>query len=151
MDIKAVRQVSSVGCRLPDRSRAATRSAGSSMAAADSACNNRGVADSANAVQQDMLWTEVVCKERRAVREWEKKWDFLWKCDFMGRPREEEPLPSTTDVKFFSEKYTTNQIFSSRLSTPLGRELARLERSLLWPGSFQHKHKTSLHTRTLTD
>ncbi|KAF0044669.1 hypothetical protein F2P81_003827 [Scophthalmus maximus] len=57
-----------------------------------------------------------------------------------GQLKSEEPLPSY--VSLFSERVpnTTNHVFGSRLSTPLGSELVRLDRLLLWSGSH-HKRK----------
>ncbi|AWP16835.1 Hypothetical protein SMAX5B_003430 [Scophthalmus maximus] len=70
----------------------------------------------------------------------EKNWNFLRNYDQMGQLKSEEPLPSY--VSLFSERVpnTTNHVFGSRLSTPLGSELVRLDRLLLWSGSH-HKRK----------
>ncbi|XP_017281610.1 uncharacterized protein C2orf50 homolog [Kryptolebias marmoratus] len=145
MDLNSVRRASSAGYRFPDRSRETGRSAGSAPPAANRARYDRVEAragpDPADAVKEDQLWKDIVLRERRVTREWENNWSFLWKYDHMGRLRREEPLPAC--VSFFSAgPNTSNQMFSSRLFTPLGRELIRLDRSCLWPGSRQHKHKS---------
>ncbi|XP_041668576.1 uncharacterized protein C2orf50 homolog [Cheilinus undulatus] len=90
--------------------------------------------------QQDRLWKELVWGERRKVREWEKNWGFLRNYDQMGQLKPSEPLPS--DASLYSDRVpnTTNQVFGSRLSTPLGSELVRLDRLLLWSGGYR-KHK----------
>lgn len=62
-------------------------------------------------------------------------------CGFVqGQLKSEEPLPSY--VSLFSDRVpnTTNQLCGSRLSTPLGSELVRLDRLLLWPGNH-HRRK----------
>uniref|UniRef100_A0A3Q3AL87 Uncharacterized protein n=1 Tax=Kryptolebias marmoratus TaxID=37003 RepID=A0A3Q3AL87_KRYMA len=119
MDLNSVRRASSAGYRFPDRSRETGRSAGKARAGPDPA----------DAVKEDQLWKDIVLRERRVTREWENNWSFLWKYDHMGRLRREEPLPAC--VSFFSAgPNTSNQMFSSRLFTPLGRELIRLDRSL---------------------
>lgn len=86
------------------------------------------------------MWRESVWRERTGVREWEKNWGFLRNYDQMGQQRPEEPLPSY--VSFFSDGIpnTTNRMFGSRVSTPLGRELVRMDRLALWSGSH-HKCK----------
>ncbi|XP_077433821.1 ciliary microtubule inner protein 5 isoform X1 [Vanacampus margaritifer] len=57
-----------------------------------------------------------------------------------GELKTDEPFPDNSS--FFSNCYpnTSNQIFGSRLSTPLGRELIRLDRIISWSGSH-HKCK----------
>ncbi|KAG7226192.1 hypothetical protein INR49_014288, partial [Caranx melampygus] len=87
--------------------------------------------DKSDPVKQDRVWTELMRSERRGIREWEKKWSFLRNYDQMGELKTEEPLPS--DPSLFSDQVpnTTNQTFGSRLSTPLGNEMLRLDRLLL--------------------
>uniref|UniRef100_A0A3P8WIY5 Ciliary microtubule inner protein 5 n=1 Tax=Cynoglossus semilaevis TaxID=244447 RepID=A0A3P8WIY5_CYNSE len=91
-------------------------------------------------VKQDTLWKELVWSERRGLQEWEKNWNFLTSYDEMGQLKTEEPLPGY--VPLFSDRVpnTTNQVFGSRLSTPLGSELVKLDRLLLWSRS-QYKCK----------
>ncbi|XP_070699129.1 uncharacterized protein C2orf50 homolog [Pempheris klunzingeri] len=145
MDVNRVRRVSSAGYRLPDRSHG-TRPA-STPPPADRTRFAKGDAASAelspdrsDPVKQDRVWKELVWSERRGVREWEKNWDFLRNYDQMGQLKPEEPLPSY--VSLFSDHVpnTTNQMFGSRLSSPLGSELVRLDRLSLWSGSH-HKRK----------
>ncbi|KAM3594702.1 uncharacterized protein V6R79_012540 [Siganus canaliculatus] len=95
--------------------------------------------DRSDPVKQDQMWKELVWIERRGVREWKKNWEFLKNYDQMGQLKPEKPLPS--NMSFFSDRVpsTTNQMFGSRLSTPLGRELVRLDR-LLWSESH-HKRR----------
>ncbi|XP_035465884.1 uncharacterized protein C2orf50 homolog [Scophthalmus maximus] len=143
MDLNDVRRASSAGYRLPERSDGArpttaqppadrTRRAGGGDAEQNP--------DRGDPVNQDQRWRESVWRERRAIREWEKNWNFLRNYDQMGQLKSEEPLPSY--VSLFSERVpnTTNHVFGSRLSTPLGSELVRLDRLLLWSGSH-HKRK----------
>nr|XP_057947092.1 uncharacterized protein C2orf50 homolog [Doryrhamphus excisus]XP_057947093.1 uncharacterized protein C2orf50 homolog [Doryrhamphus excisus] len=96
--------------------------------------------DAKDPVKQDQAWKAVVWGERRAVLEWEKNWSFLKNYDQMGELKPEEPLPS--NASHFSDcvPNTTNKIFGSRLSTPLGRELVRLDR-LLFMSESHHKCK----------
>ncbi|XP_038584000.1 uncharacterized protein C2orf50 homolog [Micropterus salmoides] len=142
-----VRRVSSAGYRLtlPERN-IGTRQV-TTQPPADRTRSAKGDAasaelkpDKSDAVKLDKVWKEVVWSERRAVREWEKNWDFLRNYDQMGQLKSEEPLPSY--VSHFSDRIpnTTNQMFGSRLSTPLGSELVRLDRLKLWSRSH-HKRK----------
>uniref|UniRef100_A0A3B4YT57 Uncharacterized protein n=1 Tax=Stegastes partitus TaxID=144197 RepID=A0A3B4YT57_9TELE len=117
MDLNNARRASSAGYRLPERSngtRTTTSQAPAERtrwAAGDGAALNP---DKRDPVKQDEVWKEVVWRERRGVLE------------------SEEPLP--TYVSLFSDRIpnTTNQTFGSRMSTPLGSELVRLDRLLLW-------------------
>ncbi|XP_035530262.1 uncharacterized protein C2orf50 homolog [Morone saxatilis] len=145
MDLNSVRRVSSAGYRLPARNNGPRPV--SSQPAANRTRQAKGDAasadlnpDKSDPVKQDQVWKEAVWSERRGVREWEKKWDFLRNYDQMGQPKSEEPLP--TYVSLFSDHVpnTTNQMLGSRLSTPLGSELVRLDRLVLWPGNH-HKRK----------
>ncbi|XP_070835503.1 uncharacterized protein C2orf50 homolog [Chaetodon trifascialis] len=145
MDLNGVRRVSSAGYRLPERNngirptRVQPPADGTRRAAGDAAPAELDP-DRSDPVKQDRLWKELVWSERRGVREWEKNWDFLRNYDQMGHLKPEEPLPSS--VSLFSDRVpnTTNQVFGSRLSTPLGTELVRLDRLLLWSGG-RHKRK----------
>ncbi|KAM7404023.1 hypothetical protein PAMA_004440 [Pampus argenteus] len=145
MDLNNVRRVSSAGYRLPERS-SGTRPITTQPPADKSRCAKGDAAsgaqnpDRSDTVKQDRVWKELVWSESRAVREWEKNWDFLRNYDQLGQPKTKEPLP--TYVSLFSDRVpnTTNQMFGSRLSTPLGSELVRLDRLLLRSESH-HKHK----------
>lgn len=55
-----------------------------------------------------------------------------------GQLKAEEPPQRATP--FTSVPRTSNHTFGSRLATPLGTELVRLDRLLLWPGGHR-KHK----------
>ncbi|XP_040917113.1 uncharacterized protein C2orf50 homolog [Toxotes jaculatrix] len=142
MDLNNIRRASSAGYRLPERSNG-TRPV-TTQPPADRTRRVKGDAVSLeqnpDPVKEDQVWREVVWSERRGVREWEKNWSFLRNYDQMGQLKSEEPLPSY--VSLFSDRVpnTTNQMFGSRLSTPLGRELVRLEKLLLWSGTH-HKCK----------
>ncbi|KAK5857065.1 hypothetical protein PBY51_010332 [Eleginops maclovinus] len=144
MDLNNVRRVSSAGYRLPERARPKTTE---SLADRDRARLGKGDAvpvernpDRRDPVKQDQVWKELVWGERRGVREWEKNWNFLRNYDQMGRLKPEKPLPSY--VPLFSDRVpnTTNQMFGSRLSTPLGSNLVKLDRLSLWSGS-NHRRK----------
>ncbi|KAL3048884.1 hypothetical protein OYC64_008379 [Pagothenia borchgrevinki] len=144
MDMNNVRRVSSAGYRLPERARPKTTEppadrdrGGLGTGAAGPGERNPERRDP---VKQDQVWKELVWGERRGVREWEKNWNFLMDYDQMGRLKPEEPLPS--NVPLFSDRVpnTTNQMFGSRLSTPLGSNLVQLDRLLLWSGS-NHRRK----------
>ncbi|XP_059209738.1 uncharacterized protein C2orf50 homolog [Centropristis striata] len=147
MDLNTVRRVSSAGYRLPERANGTRPKTTQPPPPADRAHHARGDAvsaelnmDRSDPVKQDQVWKEMVCSERRGVKEWEKNWNFLRNYDQLGQLKSEEPLPSY--VPLFSDRVpnTTNQMFGSRLSTPLGKELVRLDRLLLWSGG-NHKRK----------
>ncbi|KAJ3612723.1 hypothetical protein NHX12_018981 [Muraenolepis orangiensis] len=75
----------------------------------------------------------------RGVREWEKNWSFLKNYDPLGQPRAEAPLPSSVSVFSGQVPNTASQTLGSRESTPLGRELMRMDRLVLWTGSRRAK------------
>ncbi|CAL8271568.1 unnamed protein product [Merluccius merluccius] len=151
MDINDGRRVSSAGYRLPDRPRGSAAAAGRHLGAVRRPPEERrrGAEDGLSPQQQqpskrdptkqDQIWREYVQTESRGVREWEKNWSFLKDYDQLGRPRVEEPLPSY--VSLFSDQVpnTANQTLGSRVSTPLGRELMRMDRLVLWTGSRRSK------------
>ncbi|KAJ4939825.1 hypothetical protein JOQ06_029261 [Pogonophryne albipinna] len=120
MDMNNVRRVSSAGYRLPERARPKT-----TEPPADRGRLGTGAAGPG----------ERNPERRDPVKQDQKNWNFLRDYDQMGRLKPEEPLPS--NVPLFSERVpnTTNQMFGSRLSTPLGRNLVQLDRLLLWSGS----------------
>ncbi|XP_034419213.1 uncharacterized protein C2orf50 homolog [Cyclopterus lumpus] len=139
MDLNNVRRVSSAGYRLPER--ACGTQPTRSRPPADRTLRARGGGDGATSaepnsdrsdtVKQDRVWKEAVQAERRGVREWEKNWNFLRNYDQMGQLKSEEPMPSY--VSLFSDRVpnTGNQMFGSRLSTPLGISVVRLDRLTL--------------------
>ncbi|XP_070777163.1 uncharacterized protein C2orf50 homolog [Enoplosus armatus] len=146
MDLNNVRRVSSAGYRLPERNNG-TRPIESQppanrtrRAKGDAVSAEEPRTDRSDPVKRDQVWKELVCSERRGVREWEKNWHFLRNYDQMGQLKSEEPLPSY--VPLFSDRVpnTTNRMFGSRLSTQLGSELVRLDRLLPWSGSH-HRRK----------
>ncbi|XP_074548282.1 ciliary microtubule inner protein 5 isoform X2 [Halichoeres trimaculatus] len=131
------RRVSSAGYRLPERNKS-TRPK-SSQPTVDRSRHGKvetvstgETPEKSDTVKQDRAWTELVRGERRGVREWEKNWGFLMNYDQLGQPKPEKPPPSY--VPLFSGRVpnTTNQMFGSRLSTPLGSELVKLDRLLIW-------------------
>nr|XP_020477596.1 uncharacterized protein C2orf50 homolog isoform X2 [Monopterus albus] len=145
MDLNNIRRVSSAGYRLPERSdgtrpKTTQPPADRTRYAKGDAVSLEQNPDKRDPVKQDQVWRELVWREVRGVREWEKNWSFLRNYDPMGQLKTEEPLPSY--VSLFSDciPNTTNQMFGSRLSTPLGSELLKLDRLLLWSESH-HKHK----------
>ncbi|KAM9842985.1 ciliary microtubule inner protein 5 [Aulostomus maculatus] len=143
MDLTNVRRASSAGYRLPERvngtrpvpSQPATGRTRHAEGDAASA-----TADTGDPVKQDQVWKELVWGERRGVREWEKNWSFLRNYDQRGQLKTPESFPGY--VSLFSDRVpnTTNQMFGSRLSSPLGRELIRVDRLLPWYGSH-HRRK----------
>ncbi|XP_056283025.1 uncharacterized protein C2orf50 homolog [Pseudoliparis swirei] len=131
MDLNNVRRVSSAGYRLPER--ACGVAPITSRPPADRTMRAKGGGDHAESdrrdpVKQDRVWKEAVQSERRGAREWEKNWNFLKNYDQMGQLKPQEPLPSY--VSLFSDHVpnTSNQMFGSRLSTPLGISVVRLDR-----------------------
>ncbi|XP_061751721.1 uncharacterized protein C2orf50 homolog [Nerophis ophidion] len=145
MDFNNLRRASSAGYRLPEpASKSVTikqqAPAAKSVHNTRDRTSSKRDAEKKDAVKQDQAWKEMVFSERRSVLEWEKNWSFLRNYDQMGERKPEEPLPN--NVSLFSDcvPNTTNQIFGSRLSTPLGRDLVRLDRLFLWSGSH-HKCK----------
>nr|XP_046269863.1 uncharacterized protein C2orf50 homolog [Scatophagus argus] len=145
MDLNSVRRASSAGYRLPQRNKG-TRPVTTEPQAEKTRRAKRDAAsaelnpDGGDTVKQDQAWKELVWSEKRGLREWEKNWGFLRNYDQMGQLKPEEPLPSYTSL--FSDRVpnTSNQMFGSRLSSPLGSELVRLDRLILWSGSH-HKRK----------
>ncbi|KAM8737579.1 ciliary microtubule inner protein 5 [Acanthopagrus schlegelii] len=146
MDLSGVRRASSAGYRLPERNNG-TRPMTTQPPAAERTRRAQGEApsqelqqDKIDPVKKDHLWKELVWTEKRGVREWEKNWGFLQHYDQMGQLKPQEPLPSY--VTLFSDRTpnTTNQMLGSRLSTPLGSELVKLDRLGLLSGSH-HKRK----------
>ncbi|XP_008300000.1 LOW QUALITY PROTEIN: ciliary microtubule inner protein 5 [Stegastes partitus] len=121
MDLNNARRASSAGYRLPERSngtRTTTSQAPAERtrwAAGDGAALNP---DKRDPVKQRGVEGGGLAREERRPG--------------VGQPRSEEPLP--TYVSLFSDRIpnTTNQTFGSRMSTPLGSELVRLDRLLLW-------------------
>ncbi|XP_028994912.1 uncharacterized protein C2orf50 homolog [Betta splendens] len=145
MELNNIRRVSSAGYRLPERSNG-TRPV-KSQPTADRTRHNKAKTvsmeqdlDKIDSVKQDQMWKELVWNERRGIREWEKNWNFLMNYDQMGQLKSVEPLPSY--VPLYSDRIpnTTSQVFGSRLSTPLGSELVRLDRLLLLSGGH-HKRR----------
>ncbi|XP_075964263.1 ciliary microtubule inner protein 5 [Anarhichas minor] len=135
MDLNNVRRVSSAGYRLPERAygtRPITTQQPADRTRHAGAASAEPNPDRRDPVKQDRVWREAVWGERRGVREWEKKWNFLRNYDQMGQLKTEEPLPSY--VSLFSNRVpnTSNQLVGSRLSSPLGSELVRLDRLSLW-------------------
>uniref|UniRef100_A0A3Q3WBI8 Uncharacterized protein n=1 Tax=Mola mola TaxID=94237 RepID=A0A3Q3WBI8_MOLML len=140
MDLSSVRRVSSAGYRLPERTRGTRPVSTEPPAERTRRGNKRDPAspqldqDRIDTVKQDQVWKDVVWNERRGVREWEKNWGFLRNYDHM------EPSRSSTSLSSEHVSNTSNEMFGSRLSTPLGLEVVRLDRLLLWSGSH-HKRK----------
>ncbi|XP_071378757.1 uncharacterized protein C2orf50 homolog [Centroberyx affinis] len=146
MELNKVRRVSSAGYRLPERPDATRPVTLTQSSPPDRTRSAKGDAasarqtDSSDPVKQDQVWREFVRTEMRGVREWEKNWSFLKNYDQMGQLKPEEPSPG--HVSLFSDHLpsTTNHTFGSRVSTPLGRELMRMDKLLLWSGRH-HKCK----------
>ncbi|XP_069580027.1 uncharacterized protein C2orf50 homolog [Brachyistius frenatus] len=151
MDLNNVRRLSSAGYRSPERLNGSRTTTTTTQPADGTENTGGGTAhvvpnpDRTDAVKQDQAWKELVWRERRGALEWEKNWSFLRNYDQMGQLRSEEPQP--TNVSLFPNRVpnTTNQMFGSRLSTPLGRELIRLDRMFVGRGS-RHRRKKGPET-----
>ncbi|XP_016802664.2 uncharacterized protein C2orf50 homolog [Pan troglodytes] len=78
-------------------------------------------------VQQDQLWRELLEAERRGQQRWIQNWSFLKDYDPMGNKKEPEKLPD--HVPLFSDTVpsSTKQAVGSRLDTPLGQTLIRMD------------------------
>uniref|UniRef100_A0A8C6V7Q3 Si:dkey-18j18.3 n=1 Tax=Neogobius melanostomus TaxID=47308 RepID=A0A8C6V7Q3_9GOBI len=143
-----MRRVSSAGYRLQPRTtlvrpKSSEPSAGRCLyAQGDSAQGTR----QEDPVKQDQIWRELVWSERRGVKEWENNWDFLKNFDQTGEPKTEKPLPSY--VPFFSDHLpnTNNQMIGSRLNTPMGKELVKMERLLFLSSRHQRRKHVLLCT-----
>uniref|UniRef100_A0A3Q2Q1P9 Uncharacterized protein n=1 Tax=Fundulus heteroclitus TaxID=8078 RepID=A0A3Q2Q1P9_FUNHE len=84
------------------------------------------------------------------INDHHNKWQFSINAQFafpfpphgclQGGPRDEKPLPI---VSVFSDFFpnTSNQMYGARQFTPLGREMVRRDRLILWPGSNRPKSK----------
>ncbi|XP_047378591.1 uncharacterized protein C2orf50 homolog isoform X2 [Sciurus carolinensis] len=124
-----LQRTSSAGYRLPS----ARRPASASPAARGGPATARGLAGGGQAsreapgVQQDQLWRELVEAEQRGRRRWIENWSFLKDYDPMGNKKEPEKLPD--HVPLFSDTLpnSANQVVGSRVDTPLGRTLIRLD------------------------
>ncbi|XP_061552748.1 uncharacterized protein C2orf50 homolog [Phycodurus eques] len=143
MDFDNVRRASSAGYRLPERAKGTGPK--TKQVAPASKSQQRGKdtrptardADASDPVKRDRAWKEMVWSERTAVLEWDKNWSFLRNYDQLGELKTDEPLPDNASLFSDCAPNTTNQIFGSRLSTPLGRELIRLDRLLSWSASHR--------------
>ncbi|XP_077394809.1 ciliary microtubule inner protein 5 [Festucalex cinctus] len=149
MDFDNVGRASSAGYRLPERAKGSGPITKQAPAAEslprrkDTIASSTRLADATDPVKQDQAWKEIVWSERRAVLEWDKNWSFLRNYDRLGELKTEENFPDKSSFFSNCSPNTSNQIFGSRLSTPLGRELMRLDRLLSWSGSGRH-HKRKL-------
>ncbi|KAK7905240.1 hypothetical protein WMY93_017847 [Mugilogobius chulae] len=142
MELTGMRRVSSAGYRLQPRTTmvrpksSQPRMDRSLYAQGDGGSLSTGDEDP---VKQDMMWRELVWSERKTVKTWEKNWDFLKKYDNLGEPRQETPLPSYVPIFSDLVPQTSNQMFGSRLSSPMGKELLRLDRLLFLSSSHQRR------------
>ncbi|XP_061700852.1 uncharacterized protein C2orf50 homolog [Syngnathoides biaculeatus] len=142
MHFDNLKRASSAGYRLPERPNAKqpAPAAKSLQRGKDPKPTATRDADKFDPVKRDQAWKEMLWNERRATLEWEKNWSFLRNYDHLGELRRDEPLPDNASLFSDWAPNTTNQIFGSRLSTPLGRELIRLDNLLSWSASH-HKCK----------
>uniref|UniRef100_A0A3Q2DLA2 Uncharacterized protein n=1 Tax=Cyprinodon variegatus TaxID=28743 RepID=A0A3Q2DLA2_CYPVA len=140
MDLTGVRQVSSAGRRVSQRPKeirpASSPAAGDRRTQQDPAEHDRS---RKNAVKQDELWKDLVCRERRQINQLRSL--YFKK---QGGPREEISLPNNISVFSDSSPNTTNQIYGNRQFTPLGREMVRRDRLILWSGSHRRRMKPDL-------
>ncbi|XP_028250812.1 ciliary microtubule inner protein 5 [Parambassis ranga] len=130
MDFNNVKRASSAGYRLPERSNG-IRPTTTTPPPPDRARYAGGETQTSHwkdPVKRDQVWKDLIWNERRVAREWEKNWSFLRNIDLTGRLRPEQPLPS--NLSLFSDKVpnTSNQIYGTQQSTPLGREVSRRDR-----------------------
>ncbi|CAL1574752.1 unnamed protein product [Knipowitschia caucasica] len=140
MEIRGMQRVSSAGYRLQPRTPAPRpRSSQTHGGWSAPTPGDHGASPDQDPVRQDLVWREMVWKERRGAKEWEKNWDFLKKFDDLGKPKQEPPLPSNVSV--FSELIpnTNNQMIGSRLTSPMGQELLRMNRLLVLSCSHQRR------------
>ncbi|KAM8833264.1 ciliary microtubule inner protein 5 [Synchiropus picturatus] len=143
MELNHIQRVSSAGYRLPERS---TKSRTPEVATARTVSSEPARApDPVDQVTRDRVWREMIWSERKTEQEWERNWGFLRNYDHLGQPKTGERLPSS--VPLFSDQVpsTSNQMFGSRLSTPLGSELIRLDRLLL---RFGRQHERDPETQS---
>ncbi|KAM9433316.1 ciliary microtubule inner protein 5 [Salvelinus alpinus] len=140
MDTKGNKRATSAGYRLPDPPNVALISQSSVSVyklPPNRTRNTRGGEspwenpDSRDPVKQDQVWSEFVRAERNGVKEWQKNWSFLKNYDQLGNHRAESPLPNYVPVFSDHIPNTTNQMFGSRVCTPLGRELMRMDKLLI--------------------
>ncbi|XP_030575385.1 ciliary microtubule inner protein 5 [Archocentrus centrarchus] len=132
MDLKPITRASSTGYRLPGRAMG-TRATTEGLSGTARCKGQAAHGDKDDPVKRDQFWREMVWRQRRAALEWEENWDSNKEFYQTGLVKPEEPLPNY--VSLFSDHVpnTANQIVGSRLYTPLGRELVRLDRLILWP------------------
>ncbi|XP_056446355.1 uncharacterized protein C2orf50 homolog isoform X1 [Gadus chalcogrammus] len=147
MELNDLRRVSSAAYRLPDRPIGGIPNATKHLGLVRKAPKNNSKEDGpsvehpskSDPLIQDQIWRECVQSEMSAVRKWEKNWSFLKNYDQLGRPRVDEPVP--INMSPFSDKvpHTTNRMLGSRIDTPLGREVMRLDRLMLLSSSRRSK------------
>uniref|UniRef100_A0A672HQX5 Uncharacterized protein n=1 Tax=Salarias fasciatus TaxID=181472 RepID=A0A672HQX5_SALFA len=135
MDLNEGQCMSSAGYRLQERTNMSKLRTGPTAERTQHDCVQ--TADRSDPVKQERVWREVVYRERRGAMEWERNWGFLRCCDQMGQPQSKQPPP--THVSPFSDRIpnTANQVYGSRLSTPLAAQLIRLDRLLMGQGSHR--------------
>ncbi|XP_048208133.1 uncharacterized protein C2orf50 homolog [Perognathus longimembris pacificus] len=95
-------------------------------------------------VQQDQLWRETVAAEGRARQRWTEHWGFLKDYDPMGNKKEPPKLPESVSVFSDTVPNSSNQVVGSRVDTPLGRALSRLDALLFWEGARRRKVEEEL-------
>ncbi|CAB1331048.1 unnamed protein product [Coregonus sp. 'balchen'] len=126
MDTKGNKRATSAGYRLPDRPNVAliSQSSVSVYKLPPDRTRTPGGGESPwqtplsrDPVKQDQVWREFVRAERNG-----------------GNHRAERPLPNYVPVFSDHLPNTTNQMFGSRVCTPLGRELMRMDKLLI--GSY---------------
>ncbi|XP_016075186.1 PREDICTED: uncharacterized protein C2orf50 homolog [Miniopterus natalensis] len=81
----------------------------------------------ADRVQQDQLWRELLEAEKRGQRLWAQNWSFLSDYDPMGNKKEPSKLPEHVPLFSNAVPISTNRAVGSRVDTPLGKTLARLD------------------------
>ncbi|KAM4804562.1 ciliary microtubule inner protein 5 [Urocitellus parryii] len=124
-----LQRTTSAGYRLPTTRRPASVS----TAARGGPAAGRGLAGGGQApreaqgVQQDQLWRELVEAEGRGRRRWAENWSFLKDYDPMGNKKEPEKLPDYVPLFADTLPNSTNQVVGSRVDTPLGRTLIRMD------------------------
>ncbi|XP_042536710.1 uncharacterized protein C2orf50 homolog [Dipodomys spectabilis] len=103
-----------------------------------------GAPRAAPGAPQDRLWRETVEAERRGRQRWTEQWGFLKDYDPMGNKKEPERLPESVSLFSDTVPNSSNQVVGSRVDTPLGRALSRMDYLLFSEGARKRKLEEEL-------
>ncbi|KAL5014608.1 hypothetical protein ScPMuIL_008878 [Solemya velum] len=78
-------------------------------------------------VTQDTIWKQSVNAEGRCVKEWWQNWGFITEFDQKGEPKTRQELPDHVEVFSNTVPNTNSGNYGSRLATPLGQQMQKLE------------------------